>query len=248
MISINEKLQEAYDKQYSDKTEEWRKIGAKGKANNIIEVAGTLQFKKIVEVGAGDGNILLFLSERNFGSELTALEISESAIDQMKKKGIRNLKEIVKFDGYNIPFQDQAFDLAICSHVIEHVEYPRQLIREIGRISKYQIFEIPIDFSFNVDKKYKHYLSYGHINIYTPSLFKFLLKTEGFGVIREKYALYRMDVIKFQLNNKVIPYIKTLLKRLILRSVPIFLRLKPNTYTVLTKISDQKPQISLTHD
>jgi len=132
--------------------------------------------------------------------------------------------------------------------VIEHVEYPRQLIREIGRISKYQIFEIPIDFSFNVDKKYKHYLSYGHINIYTPSLFKFLLKTEGFGVIREKYALYRMDVIKFQLNNKVIPYIKTLLKRLILRSVPIFLRLKPNTYTVLTKISDQKPQISLTHD
>jgi len=86
MISINEKLQEAYDKQYSDKTEEWRKIGAKGKANNIIEVAGTLQFKKIVEVGAGDGNILLFLSERNFGSELTALEISESAIDQMKKK------------------------------------------------------------------------------------------------------------------------------------------------------------------
>ena len=31
----------------------------------------------------------------------------------------------------------------------------------------------------------QHFLSYGHINIYTPTLFRFLLKSEGYEFISE---------------------------------------------------------------
>ncbi len=245
MLSIDENLKETYNNQYSDKLEVWRQSGAIRKVKNIIEVAGDLKFNKIADVGAGAGNILALLSNYNFGNQLTAIEISDSAIAQIKKKQINKLHQIVSFDGYNIPFDDNAFDLVICSHVMEHVEFPRKLLREIKRISKYQIFEVPIDFSFQVDKKFKHFTSYGHINIYTPALFKFLLKTEGFQPINQKYALYDKNVIKLQLKNKPLLYIKTMIKRMVFKIITPLMRYKPNTYTVLTQNNGEKPELNL---
>ena len=39
MTNVSKELKNKYDKHYSDKTEEWRKLGAIGKAENIINVA-----------------------------------------------------------------------------------------------------------------------------------------------------------------------------------------------------------------
>ena len=143
--------------------------------------------------------------------------------------------EIKQFDGYNLPFADHQFDLAICSHVIEHVEHPRKLLIEIKRISKYQLFEVPIDFSFRVDKKFKHFNSYGHINIYTPALFNFLLKTAGFDIINRKYALYNKEIITFQTERYSFQYFKILIKRMLWKTISILRKIKPNTYSVLTR-------------
>jgi ubiquinone/menaquinone biosynthesis C-methylase UbiE len=235
MITISKELKEKYDTQYSDNTEKWRKIGAIGKVQNIIDLTKGLKINKIIDIGAGDGNILSLLSERNYCSELTAVEISDSAISQIKKKEIPGLIEIKQFDGYNLPFRDKQFDLAICSHVIEHVEHPRKLLSEIKRISKKQVFEVPIDFSFHVDKKFKHYNSYGHINIFTPSLFNFLLYTVGFEILNYKYALYKKEVVYFENKKFSINYLKIMIKRLVLKTIPILMKIKPNTYAVLTK-------------
>ena len=235
MTTISKELKAKYDSQYSNKTEEWRKIGAIGKVKNIIDLTKNFYFDKVIDIGAGDGNILSILSENNFCNDLTAVEISNSAIEQIKKKNISGLSEIKQFDGYNLPFKDYQFDLAICSHVIEHVEHPRILLREIKRISKNQIFEIPIDFSFKVDKKFDHYNSYGHINIYTPALFNFLLYTEGFEILKYKNSLYKKEVIYFQFKKYSLKYLMIMIKRLLWKMFPFLMKLKPNTYTVLTK-------------
>jgi ubiquinone/menaquinone biosynthesis C-methylase UbiE len=235
MIEISKELKAMYDTQYSDKLEEWRKLGAIGKVENIIHVSKGLHFNRVVDIGAGDGNILQLLSEKKFCNDFTAVEISDSAIVQIKKKKIIGLSQIKQFDGYNLPFDDKEFDLAICSHVIEHVEYPMMLMREIKRISKNQIFEVPIDFSFKVDKKFNHFYEYGHINIYTPALFNFLLFTQKFEVLKTKYTLYKKEVIDFQTKKNTVKYLKIMIKRLVWKTIPILMKLKPNTYTVLTK-------------
>jgi ubiquinone/menaquinone biosynthesis C-methylase UbiE len=235
MVILNSELKEKYDTQYSDKTEEWRSIGAIGKVENILDLIKGFEFDTIVDVGAGDGNNLSLLEKNEVRSKLTAVEISDSAIEQIKKKHIAGLEEVIQFDGYTLPFKDKSFDLAICSHVLEHVEFPRMLLREIKRVSKMQVFEIPIDFSFNVDKKFNHFNSYGHINIYTPSLFNFLLLSEGFEIIRHKHALYRKEVLKFQHKRISLEYFVIRAKRFILKSIPALMKIKPNTYTVLTK-------------
>ena len=235
MTNVSKELKNKYDKHYSDKTEEWRKLGATGKAENIINVAEEFSFNKVLDVGAGDGNILSLLSERKFATSYTAAEISDSAIEQIKKKNIEGLVKVVQFDGYELPFADDEFELAISSHVIEHVEFPRKLLREIKRVSKHQILEVPIDFSFSVDKKFDHFNSYGHINIYTPALFNFLLYTEKFKVLNCKHALYKKEIVDFQTKTFTVKYLIVMIKRLLWRIFPILMKLKPNTYTVLTE-------------
>ncbi|MGE5400254.1 MAG: class I SAM-dependent methyltransferase [Ignavibacteriales bacterium] len=235
MTSISKELKAKYDSQYSDRSEEWRRIGAIGKVDNIMDLARDLHPNKVIDIGAGDGNVLSLLSKRNFCNDLTAAEISDSAIEQIKKKNIPGLSEIRQFDGYNLPFQDNQFDLAICSHVIEHVEHPRNLLREIKRISRNQIFEVPIDFSFHVDRKFNHYNSYGHINIYTPQLFNFLLYSEGFELLKHKNSLYKKEVVDFETKKYSSAYFKMMAKRFLWKIFPVLMELKPNAYTVLTK-------------
>ncbi len=234
-MEVSKELKVMYDAQYSDQTEEWRRIGSIGKVDNIVEVTRNHTFTSVIEVGAGDGNILTELSRRHFCPRLTAAEISDSAIRQIKKKNISELVEVRQFDGYTLPFAEGQFDLAICSHVIEHVEHPRQLLREIRRISRQQVFEVPIDFSFRVDRKFKHFDAYGHINIYTPALFNFLLYSEGFEILQNRHALYRREVVDFQNKKYSTQYFANLLKRALWKNIPLLMKLKPNTYTVFAQ-------------
>ncbi len=194
---VSSGLKTAYDGFYKGKDDEWRLLSAKYKARNIADVCGQGKFKKILEVGAGDGSILKYLDEWHFASELHALEISESGVEQIENRKLNSLKAVQLFDGYKIPFADNKFDLVILSHVLEHVEFERMLLREIRRVSKNLVIEVPIDYRFGVDKRIKHFLAYGHINMYTPSSLRFLVQTEGFKIVVDKVSIIEPEVTKF---------------------------------------------------
>ena len=52
-------------------------------------------------------------------------------------------RPIVEADGQFLPFTDKAFDYVICSHVLEHVEDPTQLIAELMRVANRGYIETP---------------------------------------------------------------------------------------------------------
>lgn len=242
-MQLSEQIKTSYSSQYDSSSIAWRHLGAKYKAQNIVSLARHIKFQNVLEVGAGEGSILNWLSQWNFCSDLNCVEISESGIEQIRAKKIDQLKDILLFDGYRIPYEDNHFDLVICSHVLEHVEHERVLLREIKRISKYQIFEVPIDFSFYVDQKIKHFLAYGHINIYTPGLFRFLLKSENFKVIQDVNFLYPDELLKATYKNDSKGYYVTKVKHAILRLFPSLLGIKPSSYAVLTEKGDKEISI-----
>lgn len=197
IIHVSPSLQQAYNEQYDDSILEWRSLGAKYKAENIIKICHERQYGKVLDCGAGEGSVILHLQQKKFAREMYAIDISDSALCQIKKRNISGLKEALKFDGYNIPYADNFFDLVYCSHVMEHVEHPRILLRELKRVSKSIIFEIPLDYSVNADRSIKHFLSYGHINIFTPTTFRFLLKSEGFMLKDEFYSNMTDDMLRY---------------------------------------------------
>jgi ubiquinone/menaquinone biosynthesis C-methylase UbiE len=187
----------AYDEFYKKHDEAWRMLGAKYKARHIIEVCRGRTFNKVLEVGAGDGSILKLLSEEGFAPEYHAVEISESGVDYIKSRNIKDLKSVQVFDGYHLPFGDDSFDLIILSHVLEHVEHERLLLRELKRVAKMCVIEVPRDYKTNVDSRIKHFLAYGHINVYTPTSLRYLLRTEGFEVVSDLTSMIEPEVTKF---------------------------------------------------
>ena len=151
----------------------------------------------MLDFGAGEGSILGQFDGYDAFKHLYAVEISDSGISQINKRNIKSLVEVKKFDGYATGYADEEFDLLYCSHVIEHVEHPRLVLREIKRISNAQVFEVPLDYGRTLGKKTKHFLSYGHINIFTPSTFKFLLYSEGFKITEELHANTPKEILEF---------------------------------------------------
>jgi ubiquinone/menaquinone biosynthesis C-methylase UbiE len=244
----------AYDNFYQNHDEAWRMLGAKYKAQNIVDVCKGKQFTKVLEVGAGDGSILYYLDQWNFALELSAIEISESGVDVIKSRNLKHVKEVQIFDGYHIPYADQSFDLVILAHVLEHVEYERMLLRELKRIAKYQVIEVPRDYRFGVDARIKHFLAYGHINVYTPSSLRYLLRSEGFEVLSDKTSMIQPEVTKFNTfinQKKQKSFVKNFkieaeyrVKKVLNQLVGKKLQEKlANAYTVLCTATDKNPKI-----
>jgi len=252
--STNSSVISAYDNFYQNHDEAWRMLGAKYKAQNIVDVCKGKQFTKVLEVGAGDGSILYYLDQWNFATELSAIEISESGVDVIKSRNLKHVKEVQIFDGYHIPYEDQSFDLVILAHVLEHVEYERMLLRELKRIAKYQVIEVPRDYRFGVDARIKHFLAYGHINVYTPSSLRYLLRSEGFEVLADKTSMIQPEVTRFNTfinQNKQKNFIKSVkieaehqLKKFLNKLMGKKLQEKlANAYTVLCTATDKNPKI-----
>lgn len=240
METKNLNIQDAYSKQYSDEMTDWRELAGKDKFNNIYSISQNLSFKNILEVGAGEGSILKWMEFNKFSNDLYAVEISDSGIEQIKKRNLQSLKEVKKFDGYHLPYTDKFFDCVICTHVLEHVEHPRTLLREIKRVSKYQIFEIPIDFHLKIDQenKMKQALATGHINIFSPSLFRFLIKSEGYTILKEKHIFFSDVAFKHIFRNRS-GLQRTILKikNFLIKSSKTLTDIKPNAYIVLCEDS-----------
>ena len=52
-------------------------------------------------------------------------------------------RPLVEADGQYLPFADASFDYVICSHILEHVENPELLIRELTRVASGGYIETP---------------------------------------------------------------------------------------------------------
>lgn len=194
---ISSNVKAAYDEFYEKHDEAWRMLGARFKAQHIIEVCKGQTFTKVLEVGAGDGSILKFLADQNFAPQYAAVEISESGVEHIRKREIKNLQSVQVFDGYHLPFEDNSFDLIILSHVLEHVEHERLLLRELKRVAPMLVIEVPRDYKDGVDTRIKHFLAYGHINMYTPTSLRYLLRTEGLDIVNDLTSMIEPEVTKF---------------------------------------------------
>lgn len=214
-VGINKSIYEGY---YKADFAEWGKITAVDKARHIIAMCGEFEHQKIIEVGAGDGAVLNELSINNFSDNMYALEIAESAVQALRKREINGLKESRNFDGNVMPYADKAFDLAIASHVLEHVEHPRLFLKELSRVAKQVFIEIPLENSFQGRRDSVNAIKYGHINYFNPFLIEKLLKSVGMSIAKKTIVDFSPEVYKYR--SGFIGIAKYAIRGLMLRSFP----------------------------
>jgi SAM-dependent methyltransferase len=125
----------------------WRMHGARLKAGHVValcERAG-LRPRTLVEIGCGDGAVLQELAERGLASELDGFELSAPAAELARKRPIPGARRIEAYDGARVPADDGAYDLAVISHVLEHVPDPAALLAEAARVARWVLVEVPLE-------------------------------------------------------------------------------------------------------
>ena len=136
-----------YDDSYAaggDRHARWRELSARGKADHVEELCrrAALAHARVVELGCGDGALLAELRRRGFASELAGFDISAAAVALARERG---LDRVATFDGARVPAEDDEFDLAILSHVLEHVPAPEPLLAEAARAARAVVVEVPLE-------------------------------------------------------------------------------------------------------
>lgn len=176
-LSVNSELIANYAEYYEqeDGLQEWRELGAHDKCSNIVSLCSGLPHGKILEIGCGDGAILRRLMCLGFGGGFTGLEISASAIRKSQSNKPAHF-DVRLFDGYEVPFEPACFDLAIVSHVLEHVEYPRKLILEAARVAKNVFIEVPLEDNRRLPDDFV-FDRVGHINSYNRKTIRHLVQS-----------------------------------------------------------------------
>lgn len=184
MALLNDDLKSMYSGYYAPNSslEHKRSLSAETTLEHITGVAAGRRWNRLIDVGAGNGSVLERLDKAGLADELYAVEISESGVEQINALGLSRLKEAKVFDGYRIDYPDKFFDVAICIHVIEHVEHERLFLRELARVAKEVICEVPLDGGVRVERGIRETYKFGHLNFYTVPGFLFLLKTTGMNV------------------------------------------------------------------
>ena len=88
---------------------------------------------KTVDIACGDG----FIEE--LAPNTVGVDFSLNALLKARNRGA---KYLVRAAAENLPFKNNAFDLAICAGSLEHFSDPQQAIHEMARISKIQILTV----------------------------------------------------------------------------------------------------------
>jgi SAM-dependent methyltransferase len=137
-----------YDSAYreaGDRDARWRELGARGKADHVERLLHRRP-ERLVEIGCGDGALLAELERRDAASALTGFDVSEEAVRAARGRG---LTRVDTFDGRRLPVDDDAFDVALLSHVLEHVDDPPALLREAARVAPTVVVEVPLEASLS---------------------------------------------------------------------------------------------------
>ena len=123
----------------------WRQVSGVGKADRLLRVLSALPGEGVtlLDVGCGDGALLVELSRRRPQWALTGVEIAPAAAEIARSRAPGF--DVRTYDGERLPWPDASFDVGVLSHVLEHVDEPVATLREVARVCRRVAFEVPLE-------------------------------------------------------------------------------------------------------
>lgn len=226
---------------------EWLRRGAIQKVDSIETLMTRQKIipDSVLELGCGSGAVIGEISRRGLAANCYGVDFSEDAIGLAKSlyPGIHaKSADVTKAPN---PFDEDAFDVIVASHLIEHLEDPHAFLQAIRQINfKYLIAEVPLENLFfgklkSVFKDRSNN-SAGHVQFFTSKNFKKLINQEKYKIIDEYlYApIFNKDTLKFAYGkeHKIKQIQKLLTERwLPILSAPVWVRIYHAHYAVICK-------------
>lgn len=103
----------------------------------IEMISNAFGLQSFLDVGAGTGRGMCFLRDR--GKEVRGIEPVEAMIAKAELNGVpKGL--LLQGSGYELPFDDGAFDAVFECGVLHHVAEPARMVAEMIRVAKRAVF------------------------------------------------------------------------------------------------------------
>jgi ubiquinone/menaquinone biosynthesis C-methylase UbiE len=100
-------------------------------------ISNAFGLQTFLDVGAGTGRGICFLRSR--GKEVRGIEPVAAMIEQAELNGLpKGL--LVQGSGYDLPFEDEAFDAVFACGVLHHVAQPERMVAEMIRVARRAVF------------------------------------------------------------------------------------------------------------
>jgi len=154
----------------------WRQAGARQKAQNIVRVCRSIQVQSAIEIGCGTGAVLQFLHRMHFARQYTAVDVAPSAVQFVCETCGDFVERALVGSADALPFEDASFDVAILTHVVEHLHDPAAAIREAARVARYVVVEVPTEKVLSnmlrtklLRRPYASAAGAGHVQFWSPS-------------------------------------------------------------------------------
>ena len=114
-------------------------MGGLKATEQLIELCHVNQDKYVLVVGCGVGVTPCYLAKK-YGSRVVGVDLSVRMVDRSKERakrdGVENEAEFRVADAQNLPFEDGAFDAAICESVNAFIDDKRKALSEYVRVIK----------------------------------------------------------------------------------------------------------------
>jgi len=125
---------------FAEVAKDWAHIRSLHLSENSVEAAlreaaGKRQFKSMLDIGTGTGRMLEVFgdqTERALGIDLSHEMLNLTRLN-IEKAGLENCS-VRHSDLYNLPFEDDKFDLVCIHQVLHYLDEPRTALREAVRV------------------------------------------------------------------------------------------------------------------
>jgi 2-polyprenyl-6-hydroxyphenyl methylase/3-demethylubiquinone-9 3-methyltransferase len=87
---------------------------------------------QILDVGCGAGFLSNALGREKF--DVTGLDLSLSSLNVAQSRDLGGKVKYLQADAYNMPFEDESFDVVTSTDFLEHVSEPKQVLKEVSRV------------------------------------------------------------------------------------------------------------------
>jgi ubiquinone/menaquinone biosynthesis C-methylase UbiE len=148
--------------------------------NKLRDELKGLHFKSFLDAGCGEGMILISLHDL-LPERAYAFDTNFQSIHIASQK-VPNFSFSVA-DVYNLPWNDDSFDLTLCCEVLEHLQKPEKALQELCRVTKQTlILSVPFESWFQLGSLFRgKYLKIfenhpEHIQHWNQNTFNLLLK------------------------------------------------------------------------
>ena len=163
-----------------------------GKFNELLySYVNKIKPKKILDVGCGEGFTLKYLTKKGKFS-LHGIDSSKEAIRLARKIAPKSRLRVG--DVTKLPFKGNSFDIVLLLEILEHLENPKKIIKEVKRLAKKAvIISVPREPYFRIIEVIINPiiggLPSGHINFWNSKKFEKLISEEF-----KKYEIARTTI------------------------------------------------------